>query len=136
MFRQCHGPIPPTGMVALQSGSAAVQINSRSVLKMPQTFQQWSAVRHKSKNDGCHILGGQSSGKWNVHNFVSVFQKLTVNSQQILYVSLQVICKTPQSTPTCTLGREYGASPEHAHDQPGLSGPVCTMGVPPNHPFK
>ena len=37
---------------------------------MPQTFQQWSAVRHKSKNDGCHILGGQSSGKWNVHNFV------------------------------------------------------------------
>ena len=34
---------PPTGMVGLQSGSAAVQINSRSVLQMPQKFQQWSA---------------------------------------------------------------------------------------------
>ena len=91
VFRQCHGPIPPTGMVALQSGSAAVQINSRSVLKMPQTFQQWSAVRHKPKNDGCHILDGQSSRKWNVHNFVSVFQKLTVNSCQF---TTNTVCVT------------------------------------------
>ena len=87
---------------------------------MPQTFQQWSAVRHKPKNDGCHILDGQSSRKWNVHNFVSVFQKLTVNSCQFTSIRIGTITKALPALPGTSQAPPQCAPPLHERIASGV----------------